>query len=161
MPELDRVAPATSSKKRCASHSPLTRSEIMKRVRQKNSGAELALRSALHAEGLRFRIHRRVEGVAVDIAFIGAKVAVLVDGCFWHGCPAHATYPKSNTSYWLPKLEANKERDLRQTTRLEQAGWRVVRVWEHDCRPANRGVVARIARTCRKLVLGIGENGRR
>jgi DNA mismatch endonuclease, patch repair protein len=140
---------------------PLTRSEIMKRVKQKNSGAEVALRSALHGEGLRFRLHRRIEGIAVDIVLPGAKVAVLVDGCFWHGCPAHATYPKTNTSYWLPKLEENKERDRRQTARLEQAGWTVIRVWEHDCRPVNRRVVARIARACGKPAPGIGENGRR
>jgi DNA mismatch endonuclease (patch repair protein) len=131
----------------------------MKRVKQKNSGAELALRSALHAEGLRFRIHRRVERVAVDIAFIGSKVAVFVDGCFWHGCPTHATYPKSNTSYWLPKLEENKERDRRQTTRLKQAGWTVIRVWEHDCWPENRRVVARITRACRKSMPGAREKG--
>lgn len=132
--------------------SPLTRSEIMKRVKQKNTGAEVALRSALHAEGLRFRLHRRIEGIAVDIVFSGPQVAILVDGCFWHGCPTHATYPKTNTSYWLPKLEENKERDCRQAARLEQAGWTVIRVWEHDCRPVNRRVVARIARACRESV---------
>lgn len=140
---------------------PLTRSEIMRRVKQKNTGAEVALRSALHAEGLRFRLHRRIESIAVDIVFSGAKVAVLVDGCFWHGCPTHATYPKSNTSYWLPKLEENKERDRRQTARLEQAGWTVIRVWEHDCRPVDRRIVERIARACRRTAPGTGENGRR
>ncbi len=140
---------------------PLTRSEIMKRVMQKNTGAEVALRSALHAEGLRFRLHRRIEKIAVDIVFPGAKVAVLVDGCFWHCCPAHATYPKTNTSYWLPKLEENRERDRRQTARLKGAGWTVIRVWEHDCRPVNRRIVERIARACRRLAPDTGENGRR
>ncbi len=128
---------------------PLTRSEIMRRVKSKDSGAELALRSALHAEGLRFRLHRRVEGVTVDIAFPGAKVAVLVDGCFWHGCPRHATYPKSNTSYWLPKLKDNKQRDRRQSARLRGSGWKLFRVWEHDCLPPNPRVVARIVGACR------------
>jgi G:T-mismatch repair DNA endonuclease (very short patch repair protein) len=70
----------------------------------------------------------RIERIAVDIVFLGPKVAVLVDGCFWHGCPTHATHPKSNTAYWLPKLEENKQRDRRQTGLLEQAGWTVVRV---------------------------------
>lgn len=140
---------------------PLTRSEIMRRVKQKNTGAEIALRSALHNEGLRFRLHRRIEGIFVDVVFIGPRVAVLVDGCFWHGCPIHATYPKSNTSYWLPKLEENKERDCRQTIRLKKAGWKVVRVWEHDCRPVNPRVVAFIARTCRRYALNIRRNGRR
>ena len=83
---------------------PLTRSEIMKRVKQKDTAAELALRSVLHGLGLRYRLHRRIEGVVVDVVFPTAKVAVFVDGCFWHGCPLHATFPKSNQSYWLPKL---------------------------------------------------------
>ncbi len=124
---------------------PLTRSEIMSRVKSKDSGAERSLRSALHAEGLRFRIHRRVEGVAVDIVFVQACVAVFVDGCFWHGCPKHATFPKSNQDYWLPKLEENRDRDRRQSSKLRRAGWRVIRVWEHDCLPPARRTVKRIA----------------
>ncbi|HOI55618.1 MAG TPA: very short patch repair endonuclease [Phycisphaerae bacterium] len=138
----------------------MTRSEIMKRVKQRNSGAEVALRSALFARGLRFRLHRRIEGVTIDIAFLGAKVAVLVDGCFWHGCPEHATYPKTNTAYWLPKLKENKNRDRRQTARLEAAGWTVVRVWEHECRPADPRVVARIATACGRPSESARRNGR-
>ena len=136
-------------RRREAARKPLTRSEIMRRVKSKDSEAELALRSALHAGGLRFRLHRRIEGVTVDIVFHGPKVAVFVDGCFWHGCPKHATYPKSNQDYWLPKLEENKDRDKRQTARLRKAGWKVIRVWEHDCLPPARRVVARIADACR------------
>jgi DNA mismatch endonuclease (patch repair protein) len=89
------------------------------------------------------------------------KVVLLVDGCFWHGCPEHATYPKSNTAYWLPKLKANKERDRRQTARLREAGWTVVRVWEHDCRPVNQRVVTRVVSICRTLHKSGDENGRR
>lgn len=128
---------------------PLSRSEIMSRVKNKNSRAERSLRSALHFEGLRFRLHRRVEGVTADIVFPGPKVAVLVDGCFWHGCPKHATYPKSNQDYWLPKLAENRDRDSRQASRLRKAGWRVIRVWEHDCLPPSPRVVARILEACR------------
>ena len=124
----------------------LTRSEIMSRVKNKDSVAERALRSALHAEGLRFRLHRRVEGVTVDIVFPASRVAVFVDGCFWHGCPKHATFPKSNQDYWLPKLAENKERDKRQSKRLREAGWKVIRVWEHDCRPPASRVVSRIVK---------------
>ncbi len=91
----------------------------MSRVKNKDSAAELSLRSALHAVGLRFFLHRRIEKVTVDVVFPKTKVAVLIDGCFWHGCPLHATYPKTNTDYWLPKLAANRERDARQTARLE------------------------------------------
>jgi len=123
---------------------PMSRSEIMRRVKQKDTAAELALRSALHARGLRYRLHRRVEGVAVDIVFCAPKVAVFVDGCFWHGCPRHATYPKSNLAYWLPKLAENRERDKRQSAKLRRAGWRVIRVWEHDCLPPTGRVVTRI-----------------
>lgn len=129
---------------------PLTRSEIMSRVKGKNSAAERALRSALHARGLRFRLHRRVDGVIADIVFSSSRVLVFVDGCFWHGCPRHATFPKSNTTYWLPKLAGNKERDKRQSGRLRRAGWRVIRVWEHDCLPPSLRVVSRIMDACRK-----------
>lgn len=127
---------------------PLTRSELMRRVRKKHSSAERALRSALHTAGLRFRLHRRVESVAVDIAFPGTRVAVFVDGCFWHGCPKHATFPKTNKEYWLPKLAGNRERDRRQTTRIRDAGWRVFRVWEHECFPVADRLVRRIVKTC-------------
>lgn len=138
---------AKESKK--TNRKPLTRSEIMSRVKSKDSRAERALRSALHAEGLRFRLHRRVEGVTVDMVFPGATVAVLVDGCFWHGCPKHATYPKSNQGYWLPKLAENKDRDKRQSAHLRNAGWRLIRVWEHDCLPPAPRVVSRIVEACR------------
>jgi DNA mismatch endonuclease (patch repair protein) len=129
---------------------PLTRSEIMGRVGSKNSAAERSLRVALHAEGLRFRLHRRVDGVSADIVFPGARVLVFVDGCFWHGCPRHATFPKTNTGYWLPKLEENKERDKRQTDRLRKAGWKVIRIWEHDCLPPTTRAIARVLAACRK-----------
>ncbi len=122
----------------------------MSRVKNKDSAAEIALRLALHAVGLRYRLHSRIEGVTVDLVFPRLKVAVFVDGCFWHGCPKHATHPKSNQDYWLPKLEENKERDKRQTARLRKAGWRVMRVWEHDCLPPAPRVIARIVDACRR-----------
>lgn len=127
---------------------PLTRSELMSRVGAKHSAAERSFRSALHSEGLRFRLHRRVEGIAVDIVLPGPRVAIFIDGCFWHGCPEHATYPKTNQGYWLPKLMENRERDQRQTQRIEDAGWRVFRVWEHDCLPPAGGIVKKILSAC-------------
>jgi len=120
----------------------------MSRVGSKNSAAELALRSALHAKGLRFRTHLRVDGVIADIVFRRSKVLVFVDGCFWHGCPRHATFPKTNKSYWLPKLAENKERDRRQSVRLRKSGWKVFRVWEHDCLPPNTRIIAKILAAC-------------
>jgi DNA mismatch endonuclease (patch repair protein) len=128
----------------------MTRSEIMSRVKNKNSSVELFLRSAIHAAGLRYRLHRRIEGVTPDLVFVSPKVVVFVDGCFWHGCPKHATYPKSNQDYWLPKLEENRKRDKRQTACLQRAGWRVIRVWEHDCLPPGARVISRIVDACRR-----------
>lgn len=128
---------------------PLSRSEIMKRVGSKNSAAERALRSSLHKAGLRFRLHRRIEGVTADIVLPKSGVLVFVDGCFWHGCPQHATYPKTHRGYWLPKLAENRERDRRQSAHLRKCKWKVIRVWEHDCLPPRPGVVAKILAACR------------
>ncbi|MBK9145176.1 MAG: very short patch repair endonuclease [Candidatus Melainabacteria bacterium] len=125
----------------------MSRSEQMKRVKSKDSKAEKALRSALHKKGLRYRIHSRIEGVTVDIVFVRSRLAVMVDGCFWHGCPLHATFPKTNEAYWLPKLAENKERDSRQTKKLADAGWTVIRAWEHECLPPSPFLVSRIIRS--------------
>lgn len=127
-----------------------SRSSLMKRVRQRDSSPEVSLRSALHSVGLRYRVHVRVERVTVDILFARSRVALLVDGCFWHGCPLHASYPKTNKDYWLPKLVENRERDKRQTAQLQAAGWKVIRVWEHDCLPPSRKLVKQIEEAVRK-----------
>jgi DNA mismatch endonuclease (patch repair protein) len=107
----------------------------MQRVRQKNTSAESALRRELHARGLRYRIHvpvltkpRRV----ADVAFSTLRVAVFVDGCFWHGCPLHATWPKENAEFWRAKIVANRERDRDTDQRLRAESWKVVRVWAHE-----------------------------
>lgn len=107
----------------------------MQRVRQKNTSAESALRRELHARGLRYRIHvpvlvkpRRV----ADVAFTRLRLAVFVDGCFWHGCPLHATWPKQNAAFWREKIVANQLRDRDTDERLRADGWKVVRVWAHE-----------------------------
>ena len=96
---------------------------------------EVRLRSALHRRGHRFRkdhlLRVGVVRVRPDIVFTRWRVAVFVDGCFWHGCPDHQHVPKSNRGYWVPKLASNVERDLRVNDALEAAGWVVLRVWEH------------------------------
>lgn len=151
MPEMTVQQPGDQKRRaKMVKCRPLTRSEIMSRVKRKNSSAELALRSALHAQGLRFRLQRRIEGIMVDIVFPRQRVIVFIDGCFWHGCPKHATLPKTNTVYWLPKLEENKERDKRQSARLRKSGWKVIRVWEHECLPPKPQTVARILAAYRK-----------
>jgi DNA mismatch endonuclease (patch repair protein) len=107
----------------------------MARVRQRGTDVEIELRRALHALGLRYRLQvplsKKPRRVA-DIAFIGARVAVFVDGCFWHGCPLHATWPKENTGFWRAKIEANRARDADTTRRLRELGWEVIRVWSHE-----------------------------
>jgi DNA mismatch endonuclease (patch repair protein) len=116
----------------------------MARVRRRDTGPELMLRRALHAAGLRFRVDRKIEGVRADVVFPTERTAIFIDGCFWHGCPIHATRPKSNTGYWLPKLEENRKRDLRQTERLTSEGWAVIRLWEHECCPPASDLIERL-----------------
>jgi len=107
----------------------------MASTRGRDNDWERSLRSALHRRGLRFRIHCRiVEGTrrSVDIVFPGPRVAVFFDGCFWHGCPKHGTWPKNNAAWWREKIETNICRDRDTDRRLISSGWRVVRVWEHE-----------------------------
>lgn len=110
-------------------------SKRMARVPQKGTKAELVLRRKLHSPGLRYRLHltllakpRRV----ADIVFPRARIVVFVDGCFWHGCPEHVTWPKSNADFWRAKIEANRLRDMDTSQRLASQGWKIVRVWEHE-----------------------------
>lgn len=107
----------------------------MKANRSTDTGPEIALRSALHRRGLRFRKHASpVADVRcrADIVFPTAQVAVFVDGCFWHGCALHSTQPKSNAAFWRQKIGANIARDRRNDDELREAGWTVVRIWEHE-----------------------------
>ena len=96
---------------------------------------ERALRSELHKRGLRFRLHRRIlpdKRRTADIVFPSAKIAIFLDGCFWHGCPLHASWPKANAAWWRDKIETNRRRDRDTDRRLAVLGWIVVRVWEHE-----------------------------
>jgi DNA mismatch endonuclease (patch repair protein) len=107
----------------------------MQATRRRDTGGELALRSELHRRGLRYRVERQVlKGLRrrADIVFSRQKVAVFVDGCFWHGCPDHGTWPKNNAAWWREKIEANRARDADTDRRLREAGWFSVRVWEHE-----------------------------
>ncbi|MEV0150351.1 MULTISPECIES: very short patch repair endonuclease [unclassified Nonomuraea] len=107
----------------------------MSRQRSRNTQRELLLRKELHRAGVRFRVHRRpLPNLRreADVVFGPARVAVFVDGCFWHGCPEHGTWPKRNADFWREKIARNQERDRDTDRKLIDAGWIPVRVWEHE-----------------------------
>ena len=122
----------------------LTRSEQMARIRSRDTRPEVALRRLLWGAGLRYRLHFSTPVGRPDIVFPGRKVAVFVDGCFWHGCPDHYVRPRSSGEFWAEKLATNVRRDTQQTRRLEEAGWRVCRVWEHEVFEHPKRAVKRI-----------------
>lgn len=107
----------------------------MRSNRSRDTAPELAVRKLLHAAGLRYRVAARpIPAVrrTADILFTRAKLAVFIDGCFWHGCPAHYVLPKSHVEYWRTKIAGNVARDLDTTRRLVDEGWIVVRFWTHE-----------------------------
>jgi DNA mismatch endonuclease (patch repair protein) len=106
----------------------------MRANRSRDTGPELALRRELHRRGLRYRVNfAPVPGLRCrpDVVFTRRRLAVFVDGCFWHSCPLHATQPTANADWWREKLETNVRRDRRNDRNLAEAGWRVIRLWEH------------------------------
>lgn len=110
----------------------LTRSQQMARIRGVNTSPEWMLRRELWKKGFRYRLHARTPIGRPDLIFPSARVAVFIDGCFWHGCPEHYVRPRTRDEFWSRKLTENVERDARQTLELERQGWRVCRLWEHE-----------------------------
>jgi DNA mismatch endonuclease (patch repair protein) len=109
-----------------------TVSAQMQRMPRSSSGPEMLIRRELHSRGLRFRVnHPRLPG-RPDIAFTAARIAVFIDGCFWHSCPDHGVLPRNNRHWWRSKLERNVERDREKDALLEKLGWTVLHVWEHE-----------------------------
>jgi DNA mismatch endonuclease (patch repair protein) len=115
---------------------PEARRRIMRSNTRRDTSPERAIRSALHAAGLRFRVDFpiKVAGgrpIRPDVVFPRRRVAVFIDSCWWHSCPEHGTTPKTNAEYWVPKLKSNVERDREQTARLRENKWQVLRIWTH------------------------------
>ncbi|MBV9074358.1 MAG: DNA mismatch endonuclease Vsr [Acidobacteria bacterium] len=110
-------------------------SDRLRAARQRDTSPEVLLRSALHRAGVRFQVgvvaDKRIK-TRPDIVLRSKKIAVFVDGCFWHSCPKHATIPRSNRAWWVDKLRKNRERDRRNRCCLKKLGWRIVSVWEHE-----------------------------
>ena len=125
----------------------------MRANRGRDTGPELAVRRALHAMGLRYRVDHPLpfdRRRRADIVFTRARVAVFIDGCFWHGCPEHGSTPRTNTAFWSEKIARNRARDDDTTQRLEVMGWTVLRFWEHEnptsCAEFVRQTLLRIVR---------------
>ena len=123
------------------------RSWLMSRIRSQETSPEMLLRKALWTAGLRYRLKNKLPGKP-DLVFPSAKVAVFVDGCFWHSCSRHATQPKNNAAFWEAKLLSNKARDRKVNRLLRNMGWQVVRIWEHELATPER-VVTRITQALR------------
>jgi len=129
----------------------------MSRIRGRDTSPEVELRHAVWRLGLRYRLNRRVAGIRPDFIFPGLRLAVFVDGCFWHGCPDHYVRPRSsNAEFWASKLSQNVARDERQLKQLHAEGWRVIRVWEHEVehRPsATASFILEVAKEARAIPL--------
>lgn len=123
---------------------PQQRSYCMSQVKGKNTELELRLRKAVWRAGLRYRLASKNVVGKPDFVFPSAKVAVFVDGCFWHACPQHLQQPQANYGFWDAKLKKNIARDETVNRQLEEAGWRVLRFWEHELDYSVDGCVARI-----------------
>lgn len=128
------------------------RSRNMARIRSRDTTPELAVRKFMHAQGLRYRLHRRDLPGRPDLVFSGRRAVLFVHGCFWHGCPKcidGMRRVKSNQSYWNPKIAGNRERDARHTATLQARNWSVFTIWE--CEVRERKLLDRIARKIKAL----------
>lgn len=121
----------------------------MRAQRERDTAIERDLMKGLWSRGLRYRKHVRVlPRREADIVFLSAKLAIFVDGCFWHGCEQHGSMPKSNSQWWSDKISENRRRDLDTDSRLTDLGWVVLRIWEHE---STATAVERVARTLESI----------
>lgn len=117
------------------------RSWNMSRIRGKNTGPELTVRSMLHRHGYRFRLGSSSLPGRPDIVLAKYRTAIFIDGCFWHACPRHGVRPKNNAAFWRKKIIGNRKRDLEVSERIRRLGWKVLRIWEHDIRRADERIL--------------------
>lgn len=135
-------------------------SERMRRAKTSGTEPELAVRRLLFANGFRYRVQSRVPGLSrrtIDVAFPGKRLAVFIDGCFWHGCAQHRTVPKKNHAWWVAKLIENRQRDWDTDKTLVRMGWRVLRFWEHDDPIRVMAAIQSTLKAARTLVKGTGK----
>lgn len=128
--------------------SPATR-KSMQGNRRRDTSPEWQVRRLLHRQGLRYRVDQPLpfdKRRRADLTFARARVMVFIDGCYWHGCPEHYVAPKTNSEYWVPKIDGNRERDADTNQRLAEAGWTVLRFWEHEDPAVVAGVIAGVVR---------------
>lgn len=128
------------------SMAPDVRAALMSRIRGKDTLPELMLRREVWSLGLRYRLYRQIGKTKPDMVFLGTKVAVFVDGCFWHRCPLHFVMPKNNREFWKKKIERNVQRDAEVSQWLTEAGWVVLRFWEHEVEKSAKACARKIAR---------------
>lgn len=122
---------------------PTQRSLCMSRIKNKDTKPEIAIRKRLWAKGYRYRIGHGLLGKP-DIVFVAKKVAIFIDGCFWHKCPIHYKLPKTNTEFWKGKIDLNVARDREVENKLVALGWTVIRLWEHEVKKEVDGAVETI-----------------
>jgi DNA mismatch endonuclease (patch repair protein) len=119
------------------------RSYNMSRIRGRDTGPEMALRRQLWKMGFRYRVHYKLPG-RPDVVFVSRRIAIFVDGCFWHGCPHHGVRPKTNSLFWAKKIQGTIDRDTRNRELLEHTGWIVMRFWEHDVEKNLAGIMKKL-----------------
>lgn len=129
----------------------------MQRMRRASTSPELALRRELHGRGLRFRVNHSGMPGRPDIVFTRTRLAVFVDGCFWHCCPIHFVMPKNNRGFWQEKLDRNVARDREKDEALISAGWRVLHVWEHEDPVTAADLIEQLWREGRSVLVRRGE----
>lgn len=124
------------------------RSFCMSRIRGRDTKPEIILRKALWGHGYRYRIKNKLPGKP-DIVFVKNRIAIFVDGCFWHCCPEHYVPPKTRSAFWRKKISGNVERDKKNNALLDESGWKVLRIWEHEVMTDVDSCVARVVEAIR------------